>query len=114
MRKREEFAVSLRKKKKELIIKERRKRLIVSNSQVQEPCDTEKGYSYSNNKMYNFCPLFLEEGPLDPSKLHSLQEILQRVLPEYPTDLPEEIAIEELARRKCEQVEILLDALFSK
>lgn len=68
MRKREEFAISLRKQKKDKIIKERRKRLMVSSAQVQESSNNEEGYSYSENKMYNCCPLFLEEVAGDPSK----------------------------------------------
>lgn len=85
---------------------------MVSSAQVQESSNNEEGYSYSENKMYNCCPLFLEEVAGDPSKQHSLKEILQRVKPEYPADLPEGIEMEELTfTKKCEQVEMLLNAL---
>ena len=53
MKKREEFAVNLRKKKKETIMKEKRKRFIESVSGQDKS---------QNSAIYRHCPLFLSEG----------------------------------------------------
>ena len=53
MKKREEFAVNLRKKKKETIMKEKRKRFMKSLS------DQDKSRS---SAIYRHCALFLTEG----------------------------------------------------
>lgn len=68
LRKREEFAVSLRKIKKQNIITERRKRLMLSttasnaqhvSSGAAATSSDESGYH--DNKMYDCCPMFREE-----------------------------------------------------
>ena len=55
------------------------------------PCVTnQENLSYSDNKMYDCCPLFQEEVYEDhPNKnnLTSLTEIVQRVLPDLPPDI---------------------------
>ena len=55
LQKREEFAVSLRKKKKQAIIKDKRMRLMIN---------TQTGGALSTNKaFYRGCPIFPKEGP---------------------------------------------------
>lgn len=69
MRKREEFAVSLRKEKKEKIIRERRKRLMlttVPSQKVNDAGDDDSGFS--DLKLYECCPLFVEESQAEEGK----------------------------------------------
>ena len=56
MRKREEFAVHLRKEKKQKIIEERRKRLKISANP-----NSVENMEFNDQKMYDCCPLFHEE-----------------------------------------------------
>ena len=114
MRKREEFAISLRKEKKTKIIQERRKRLMLSN---KLPDGVKINMPYTDNKMYDCCPLFKEEvheDHPDKDKLTSLEETIQRVLPDLPQDIESNGENKnEVNERKVQQIEMLLARLFN-
>ena len=133
MKKREEFAVSLRKQKKERIIKDRRKRLMmtVMPSQVQN-LGQSTIQQYHEDKLYMGCPLFKEqytteaEGAKEEDKI-SLTETLQRIVPNLPEEVvecysesdegpfTEKILFnkDEIVANKIEQITMLFQQLFN-
>ena len=72
LKKREDFAISLRKKKKQEIIKNRRKRLMMSGALMPYASDkdpAQDGHStileYLNKSTYHWCPLIEEEAEMN-------------------------------------------------
>ena len=104
MRKREDFAVSLRRKKKEQIINDKRKRLMFSVSHkwpetapgtlsLEPSYESDDQLLYvDTNRLYSKCPIFVEEIPSnrrrenDGVTFYSIDEILQRILPQMPRE----------------------------
>ena len=70
LKKREDFAVSLRKKKKETIMKEKRKRLMKGISNQDQPLTA---------AIYRRCPLFSTETVQDDRR--AVQELVSRHIP---------------------------------
>ena len=123
MRKREEFAVSLRKQKKQRIIQERRKRLkISSQGPAGQDCANDGQYENEarfDTKMYDRCPIFQEEVNAEHpgrSQLASFDEIMMRVIPDLPACLQlsqDRENFEQVTACKILQINMLLGKLFS-
>ena len=120
MRKREEFAVGLRKQKKDKIIRDRRKRMMMTLAPAQHQEEIVEEKTFEDNlpaiaRIYRGCPLFIEEsthGAGSVGDAVSLKDFLNRLIPDYPADM-DETDEAKCCENKVKQATLLLDSLFS-
>jgi len=95
LRKREEFAISLRKQKKDKIIRDRRKRMMMTSNSVVNNGSTNENDLPAITRVYHGCTIFSEENKEGTSEI-SLVETIKRIIPDYPTEEVDEDEEEKL------------------
>ena len=99
LRKREEFAISLRKQKKDKIIRDRRKRMMMTPNSVVNNGSTNENDLPAITRVYHGCTIFSEENKEGTSEI-SLVETIKRIIPDYPTEEVDEDEEEKLCELK--------------